>query len=340
MFAMFQEDEGAGYFFVYKPETQEVLAQVRVYEAGHNFPVHENDVQVRWARRYGKCGVSIWGRMRGVIDLVSGQECSIPLERGITDGITDPQWLMGFNNNLDSQQFFRARQRYWKEIVKEHEPHSHPLPEEQTPIETNFISEAAGPDGMFAVFEDDGATGYLYAYKADENSILRHVHIYDRSPQLNVRAEQVQVLWSEEGSKCGVSIWERMRGIIDLGKGREGRVWLETRDTPGIGDAEWLRGFDVRGTAIVEVHDSVVSPDGALKVTLIAFDPRTGEGRVKIEELHRDKGRFYVTIKYGEAGQHRIDYKAYDVYKASEFPFRTNRNDGIKAIEIVRVPAD
>lgn len=36
---------------------------------------------------------------------------------------------------------------------------------------------------------------------------------------------------------------------------------------------------------MVEVNDSVVSPDGALKVTLTAFDPRRGEGRVKIEEL-------------------------------------------------------
>lgn len=91
---------------------------------------------------------------------------------------------------------------------------------------------------------------------------------------------------------------------------------------------------------MAELNDSIVSPDGALKVTLIAFDPKKGEGRVKIEELHRERGRFYVTVKYGEAGQMRIDYKTYDVYKSSEFPFTTNRNDAIKAIEIVRVPAD
>lgn len=44
----------------------------------------------------------------------------------------------------------------------------------------------------------------------------------------------------------------------------------------------------------MEVDDSVVSPDGALRVTLIALDPRKGEGRIKIEELHRERGRFYV----------------------------------------------
>jgi hypothetical protein len=90
----------------------------------------------------------------------------------------------------------------------------------------------------------------------------------------------------------------------------------------------------------VNVNDSVASLDGELKVTLIAFDPRSGQGRVKIEELRAERGRFYVTVTYGEAGQTRIDYKTYDVHKASEFPFTTNRNDAIKGIEIVRVAAD
>jgi hypothetical protein len=91
---------------------------------------------------------------------------------------------------------------------------------------------------------------------------------------------------------------------------------------------------------MVNINDSVTSPDGALKVTLTAFDPRSGEGRVKIEELQAARGRFYVTVEYGEAGQTRIDYKTYDLKKASEFPFNTNRNDAINEVKIVRVPAD
>jgi hypothetical protein len=54
---------------------------------------------------------------------------------------------------------------------------------------------------------------------------------------------------------------------------------------------------------MVEVNDSVVSPDGALKVTLIAFDPMKGTGRVKIEEPHGERGRFYVTVKYVKPGR-------------------------------------
>ena len=50
-------------------------------------------------------------------------------------------------------------------------------------------------------------------------------------------------MWSEDGTKCGVAIWDKMRGIIDVASDREGRVWLENRDTPGIADREWLKGF-------------------------------------------------------------------------------------------------
>jgi hypothetical protein len=66
----------------------------------------------------------------------------------------------------------------------------------------------------------------------------------------------------------------------------------------------------------LNIHDNVVSQDGALKATLAAFEPKTGKGRLK------------------------IDYKTYDLKKTSEYPFTTNRNDAIKKIAIVRVPAD
>ncbi len=90
----------------------------------------------------------------------------------------------------------------------------------------------------------------------------------------------------------------------------------------------------------MDVNAAVVSADKALKVTLTAFDPERGEGRVKIDELLAEKGRFYVTVKYGESGQIRIDYKTYDLHKRSEYPFFTNRNDAVTGIEIVRVVAD
>src|SRR5947208_15880928 len=106
-----------------------------------------------------------------------------------------------------------------------------------------FVTEAAGPPGVFGVFEDDGETGYLYLYEPDGRKVFQHLHIYDRTPDLPIREQDLRVIWSEDLSKVGVLIWGKMRGIINLTTGQEGRVWLENRNTPGISDAEWLKGF-------------------------------------------------------------------------------------------------
>jgi hypothetical protein len=243
LFAIFSEDEGAGYFYSYKPEEGTVLAQVRVYVCSEWLTIRENNVNVMWSSDRTKCGVVIFGRMRAVLDIANGRELCLPLEGPKSPAITDPKWLEGFNNYLDWNEFIRARQRYWKETVKENEPNAQPLPEDQTPIQTNFIIYASGPNETFAVFEDDGDSGYLYLYSTGEQTVLRFVHLYDRSPELDVTVEDVRVVWATGETKCGVAIWGKMRGIIDLASGGEGRVWMQRRNTPGIGDQKWLAGF-------------------------------------------------------------------------------------------------
>lgn len=106
-----------------------------------------------------------------------------------------------------------------------------------------FVREAVGLPGVFGIFEDDGDTGYLYLYEPSGREVFQHLHIYDRTPDLAVRDQDVTVLWSQDFSKIGVLIWGKMRGIVNLTTGQESRVWLESRDTPGIVDAEWLTGF-------------------------------------------------------------------------------------------------
>ena len=108
---------------------------------------------------------------------------------------------------------------------------------------SDFIKEASGPSGLFCVFEDDGETGYLYIYEPDGRGVIRHLHIYDRTPEFYVEEGDVQVQWSADQTKCGVRIWGKMRGIFNVASGQEGRVWLTSRNTPGIGDAEWMKGF-------------------------------------------------------------------------------------------------
>lgn len=108
---------------------------------------------------------------------------------------------------------------------------------------SDFIKEAPGPSGLFGVFEDDGETGYLYLYEPEGQGVTRHLHIYNRTPELDVTEADVEVEWSADQTKCGVRVWGKMRGIINVASGQEGRVMLASRSSPGIGDAEWMKGF-------------------------------------------------------------------------------------------------
>ena len=180
--------------------------------------------------------------MRAILDIHAGSEICFPIESSLSPAITDPVWLKGFDSYVDQHLLIRTRQRYWADAFKkftETEPNS----EEEMAIETNFIIYEKGPDRRFAVFEDEGATGYLYLYDSKEKKVTRHLHLYNRSKDLAVSREAVKVLWAAGHAKCGVLIWGEMRGIIDLESGKEGRVWMENRHTPGIGDQKWLEGF-------------------------------------------------------------------------------------------------
>ena len=92
-------------------------------------------------------------------------------------------------------------------------------------------------DGYSAVFEQDDATGYLYAKKNGE--IFQYLHIYNRKTQdPQIKEEDVRVIRSDDGSKIGVVIWKELRGVIELNT-------AETfKDNRGINDEKWLEGFD------------------------------------------------------------------------------------------------
>lgn len=237
-----EETPPGGYLYISDRKDQRIVRHLEIYNRP-GLGIHEDDVEVFWSSDGSKCGVAIWGRMRGIINLADGREMRAFLTGRHSDAITDHEWLSGFEKYLDQRQFIRARQRYWKEIVRQHE-NIKPRLEEETAIETNFIHYKKGPDGLFAVFEDDNTTGYLYLYDSQSGRATRHLHLYDRSQKLDVASRDVEVAWSQDGAKCGVAIWAKMRGIIDRRKDRPGRVWMESRDSTGITDPEWLSGFE------------------------------------------------------------------------------------------------
>ena len=88
------------------------------------------------------------------------------------------------------------------------------------------------------------------------------------------------------------------------------------------------------------VGESVLSPDGSLKATLAAFDPDRGIAQLHLEELGSGRGRFYVTAQFAKGGQHRIDYKTYDVNKTELYTVQTmNAGDEVSSIEILPIPS-
>ena len=231
-----------GYLYICDSSNAAVTRSLEIYKQAA-YEIRGNDVQIFWSTNLTKCGVAIWGRMRGVIDIAKNRETSAPLNNPASPAITDAEWLEGFENYLDREQFIRARQRFWKEKARVREPGVHLSPETDSPVETELVVYEKGPAQLFAVFEDDRDTGYLYILDAAEQKILQRLQVYDDARTLSISPEDVQVVWSEGGNKCGVLIWNEMRGVIDLAEKKEGRVKLENRGTPGIADSDWLRGF-------------------------------------------------------------------------------------------------
>jgi hypothetical protein len=90
---------------------------------------------------------------------------------------------------------------------------------------------------------------------------------------------------------------------------------------------------------LMNVNATRDSSDGVLRVKLVEHDPRTGNGQIQIIELRQEHARYYVTVLYG-SGQQRIDYKTYDLMKATVFAFQARPNEDVTDVTIVAVPAD
>ncbi len=107
-----------------------------------------------------------------------------------------------------------------------------------------FILDDVGSRGLACVFQDDGETGYFYLYDEGGSGVLDDLHIYTRSANLDVAENVVEMLWSRDGNKCGVVIWERMRGIFNIQENTKIAARLESPDTSPITDPEWLKNFE------------------------------------------------------------------------------------------------
>lgn len=104
-----------------------------------------------------------------------------------------------------------------------------------------------------AFFEDDGEAGCLYVSDRRSDTV-RHLQIYTRYFKMQVAEDDVRIVWSRDGTKCGVIMWGGMRGIIDLENNTECCSFIAHRNSLPIRDPVWLSGFEDELRAASEPH--------------------------------------------------------------------------------------
>ena len=146
---------------------------------------------------------------------------------------------------LSYRDFVRSRKLYWKSEAKKLGNEVEVPSFDEVEIgdsDSNFIHWSPGPDEILAVFEDDENAGWIYLYDSKQRQILKCTHIYNRS-RVDVKSEDVDVLWSDDKQSCGVAIWGQFRAFLGLSNGIEMRKPVTARDEDGFCSANWPDGF-------------------------------------------------------------------------------------------------
>ncbi len=149
-------------------------------------------------------------------------------------------------SELSYEDFVCARNLYWQQ--KENSAGKDMiLPEIGSVGEgddgSSFMLYAPGPEGIFAVFEDSGQTGWFYIYGAKQRAILKSAHIYDRA-KVTVDEDVVDIGWAVDGSACGLAIWGEFRAFLGVEKDLALRKPVMDAEERGIPSSDWPAGFD------------------------------------------------------------------------------------------------
>ncbi len=149
-------------------------------------------------------------------------------------------------SGLSYEEFVHARQRHWQQEVKRNSPDA-VLPElQRAPLgedASNFMLYAPGPEGIFAVFEDDDQTGWFYLYGTEQRAILKSAHIYNRS-NVAVDEDVVDIGWAADGSACGLAVWGEFRAFLGVSSDLATQKPVMDAEECGIPTSDWPAGFD------------------------------------------------------------------------------------------------
>jgi len=147
---------------------------------------------------------------------------------------------------LSYQEFVCARKLYRQQEAKNAAQGGAAKSLEKAPLvdeDSKFVLYSAGPEGVFAVFEEFDDAGFFYLYDAKRRTILKAAHIYDRK---NVAVEEdiVDIGWAADDSSCGLALWGEFRAFLGISNNVELRKPMTDSEERGIPVSEWPAGFE------------------------------------------------------------------------------------------------
>ena len=108
-----------------------------------------------------------------------------------------------------------------------------------TPGDKTFYASDSLSSSFSGVFEDDGDTGYFYAYDRaapEDDRILDACHIYDVARVADRdRRSEVEVVWTDDGLKAALLINDYPHAVVDF---RARRAYCRSNFPPPTGP--WL----------------------------------------------------------------------------------------------------
>ncbi|MGC2529161.1 MAG: DUF2251 domain-containing protein [Candidatus Acidiferrum sp.] len=152
-------------------------------------------------------------------------------------------------SELSYDEFVRARNLYWQQKAAKNTGQDSSLSKKSAVAPglreeaSNFMLYAPGPEGIFAVFQDDDQTGWFYLYGAEQRAILKSAHIYNRS-NVAVDEDVVDIGWAADGSACGLAVWGEFRAFLGVSNDLETQKPVMDAEERGIPTSDWPAGFD------------------------------------------------------------------------------------------------
>jgi hypothetical protein len=102
LFAVFEDFQGAGWFYLFDAKQSKVLKGLQVYNRA-KVAVEEDVVDIGWAADDSACGLALWGQFRAFMGIKNDVEISKPVLDADEDGIPTANWPAGFEHYLEQK---------------------------------------------------------------------------------------------------------------------------------------------------------------------------------------------------------------------------------------------